>query len=245
MNKYSETFTIRNFNTGPSGLADIPSLFHFMYEAAGEHCVESEITVHDLQRIGLTWMLSRMHAEFNRIPAYNDQLTVTTWPTGVRGLYSCRDFQVTDSSGDELIRATSAWLTINLEKRRVVRLPQKIVDIHPDVEDAERMIVDNFRGKLDEPEDATIVDGFRADYSTLDFNSHVTSAVYIRWLLDALPIDFQVEKKLKKFEIVHKLEILPGEEAQADYLINGNEVKHCIRPAGGGAANCIAHSIWE
>ena len=245
MNKYSENFTIKNFNTGPNGLANIPSLFHFMYEAAGEHCVEENITVQDLQKIGLTWMLSRMHVEFRRIPSYKDQLTVTTWPTGARGLYSCRDFLVTDAAGDELMRATSAWLTINLEKRRVVRLPQKILDIHPDVDNAERMIIDNFRGKLEEPGNCTTVDGFRADYSTLDFNSHVTSAVYIRWLLDALPFDFHVEKTLKKFEIVHKLEILPGEEAQSDFSIEGNVVKHCIRPAGGGAANCIAHSIWE
>ena len=245
MTKYSDTFTIKNFHTGPNGYAFIPSLFHFMYEAAGDHCIEENITVQDLQKIGLTWMLSQINAEIIRLPAFRDKLTVTTWPTGGRGLYSCRDFLVTDQNDNEVIRATSAWLTINLEKRRVVRLPQKVLDIHPDPDKAERLIIDNFKEKLEEPEGADIIDGFRADYSTLDVNSHVTSAVYIRWLLDALPFDFHVKKKLKSFKIIHKAEILPGEEARAEYTIDGNTVKHCIRPSGGGAANCTARSVWE
>ena len=107
------------------------------------------------------------------------------------------------------------------------------------------MIIDNFKEKLSEPGADNVTGGFRADYSTLDVNSHVTASVYIRWMLDALPFDFHVEKKLKKFEIIHKLEILPGSEARAEYEINGNEVTHCIRPAGGGAANCVARSSWE
>lgn len=245
MTKYNDTFIVKNYHTGPNGLSYIPSLFHFMYEAAGDHCIEEKITVQDLQEIGLTWMLSRMNVELIRIPAFRDKLTVTTWPTGAQGLYSCRDFLMTDQNCNEVARATSAWLTINLEKRRVVRLPQKVLDIHPEHEKSERMIIDNFKGKLEEPIGGNIVEGFRADYSTLDVNSHVTAAVYIRWMLDALPFDFHVKKKLRKFEINHKMEILPGSEAEVVYLINGNEVLHCIRPAGGGMTNCIARSLWE
>ena len=245
MTKYSDTYKIKSFHLGPDGRAYIPSLFNFMYDAAGDHCIEENITIQDLQEIGLTWMLSRMNVEFTRIPATREEVIVTTWPTGARGLYSCRDFLAVDSEGLELFRATSAWLTINLEKRRVVRLPQKVLDIHPDTDTSERMIIDNFKGKLEEPENPVITEGFRADYSTLDVNSHVTSAVYIRWLLDALPFEFHKQKNLKRFEIVHKLEILPGSLAQAEYTINGNEVIHCIRPEGGGNANCVAKSVWE
>ena len=245
MTKYSDKFIVKNFHTGPNGLAYIPRLFHFMYEAAGDHCIEENVTVQDLQKIGLTWMLSRINVEISRIPAFRDELTVTTWPTGARGLFSCRDFLIEDQNGSEVIKATSAWLTINLERRRVVRLPQNVLEMHPDVDKAERVLIDDFKGKLSEPEDATIIDGFRADYSTLDVNSHVTSAVYIRWMLDALPYDFHVNKKIKKFEINHKMEILPGSKSQAEYIINGDEVIHCIRPAGGGAVNCVAKSVWS
>ncbi|MDC7227075.1 MAG: thioesterase [Spirochaetales bacterium] len=245
MMKYSDKYKIRNYHTGPNGLAYIPSLFHFMYDAAGDHCIDYGITVQDLQEIGLTWMLSRINVEIKRLPATREELTVTTWPTGARDLYSCRDFQIIDENGGEICRATSAWLTIDLKKRRVVRLPKKVLDIHPEPDSAERMIIDNFKGKLSEPDNSEIVGGFRADYSSLDVNSHVTSGEYIKWLLDALPLDFHVEKKLRKIEIIHKMEILPGCEAQAEYNIEGNRVQHCIRPYGGGAPNCLAESVWE
>ena len=245
MTKYTDTYKIRNYHTGPNGLSFIPSLFHFMYDAAGDHCIEENITVQDLQEEGLTWMLSRINAEFSRLPSTREELKVTTWPTGARGLYSCRDFLVTSDDGSEVCRATSAWLTINLEKRRVVRLPQKVLDIHKGIDESDRIIEDNFKSKLSEPENASAVTGFRADYSSLDINSHVTSAEYIRWMLDALPFDFHVEKQIRKMEIIHKLEILPGCEARAEYSINDNEVIHAIRPAGGGEPNCIARSIWS
>ena len=155
-----------------------------------------------------------------RITSYN--VCYTKLLRGAIGLYSCRDFLVSDQNGNELIKATSAWLTINLEKRRIVRLPQKILDIHPDPDSAERIIEDNFKDKIEDPASGKVVSGFRADYSTLDINTHVTSSVYIRWLLDALPFDFHLNKKIVRFEIIHKAEILPGGDAQAEYIINRN-----------------------
>jgi len=90
MTTYTDTFRIRNFHTGPNGLAFIHDLFHFINEAAGDHCIEEKITIQDLNKIGLTWMLSRINVDVKRIPELREEISITTWPTGAQGLYSCR-----------------------------------------------------------------------------------------------------------------------------------------------------------
>jgi acyl-ACP thioesterase len=248
-NKYSDSFKIRGFHTGPDGKASIPSLCNFMNEAAGDHCVEGNITIEDLNKIGLTWMLSRLHISIEKLPVKGDSVTVTTWPTGARGLYSCRDFLLTSASGDVLLKAASAWLTINLEKRRVVRLPEIVTAIHPDPESAETVMDENFKEKLPEPESSAEEALFRADYSTLDLNRHVTSTVYIKWMFDSLPFDFMTSKKLKSLEVNYKLEILPGGEAASVSEIKtaggGTEVIHGVKSVTDGVFNCLARSRWS
>ena len=247
--KYSDIFTVRGFMTGPGGLASIETICNFMNDAAGDHCIESNLTVEDLNRIGLTWMLSRMHIRFNKMPVKGDRVRVETWPTGARGLYSCRDFRITDDSGSVLAEAASAWLTINLEKRRVVRLPDIVHRIHPDPAEAENVFPENFKSKLSEPSETPAADSFMAVYSTLDINNHVTSPVYIRWMLDALPADFRSGNRLTELEISYKAEILPGGSAEVFHDIehdgDGFYVVHAVRSATEGYTNCIALSRWR
>ena len=250
MNEYTETFKVHVFQTDTDGRLSVKSLFDFLNEAAGNHCIEEKITVADLQQIGLTWMLSRMHIEIAGLPVYGESVTVKTWPTGARGLYSCRDFLVLSESGIELVKATSAWLTINLEKRRVVRLPEKILEIHPDTEGVNRILIDNFKDKLAEPDsEAEINHEYTAAVSTLDINRHVTAPVYLQWMLDALPPSIPESMSLKTLEINYKQEILPGGSAVAKHSIDESDgmmaIRHSISDAESGITNCLAATAWE
>jgi len=248
MKPYIEDFKVAGFQTGPNGTITIKSLCNFLYEAAGNHCIEENITVAELQEIGLTWMLSRIHIEIERLPVYEEAISVKTWPTGARGLFSCRDFLVINDAGETLVKATSAWLTINLEKRRVVRLPEEILRIHPDIENSERVLTDDFKDKLSEPQTAEITNGFKASYSTLDINRHVTAAVYVDWMFDALPASLVETGSLKSLELNYKQEILPGGTAGVKYEIKDcgdyTEIAHSVSDASTGIVNCLARSRW-
>ncbi|MBI9106953.1 MAG: hypothetical protein JEZ04_09435 [Spirochaetales bacterium] len=249
MKPYIENFKIAGFQTGPDGTITIKSLCNFLYEAAGNHCIEHNITVNDLQNIGLTWMLSRIHIEIKRLPVYAEAVSVKTWPTGARGLFSFRDFIVENESGEQLVKATSAWLTINLEKRRVVRLPKEILSIHPDPIEAERILIDDFKDKLKEPSGDEVYNGFKASYSTLDLNRHVTAPVYVDWMFDALSVDFLEASRLKSLELNYKQEILPGGNAFVKHEIKDCgaciEISHSVNETGTQAVNCLARSRWE
>jgi acyl-ACP thioesterase len=249
MNAYIENFKVAGFQTGPNGNLTIRSLCNFLYEAAGNHCIEHNITVSELQDIGLTWMLSRIHIEIKRLPVYRESISVKTWPTGARGLFSCRDFLVENESGEELVKATSAWLTINLEKRRVVRLPEEILRIHPNLSSSERVLIDDFKSKLAEPSGDDIYNGFRASYSTLDLNNHVTAPVYVDWMFDALPAELIESEKIVSLELNYKQEILPGGTAFVKHEIRDSgdcfEIIHSVNDADNGIVNCLAKSRWK
>ena len=75
----------------------------------------------DLQRLGLAWVLSRIHVEFPAMPRWNDVVRLETWHKGFSGPFYVRDFRMTGSDGRPAVLATSSWLIIDVASRRLLR----------------------------------------------------------------------------------------------------------------------------
>ena len=250
MNKYKEDFKVYVFQTAANGKLSVKGLFDFLNETAANHCIEEKITVKDLNEIGLTWMLSRMHIEIKRMPESGEKISVITWPTGAKGLFSLRDFIVTAEDGEEIVTATRAWLTINLEKRRVVRLPDSIIKVQEKFAGEGKSLHDDFKDKLNAPgEQASTSEIHRATYSTLDINYHVTAPVYVNWMLDSIISELPENAEISSLELNYKQEILPGGSAVARHEITEKDrrlcIDHSICDAAAGAVNAIARSCWK
>ncbi len=248
MKLFTDTFKVRGFQTDTHGKLSIRSLCDYMNEAAGNHCIEYKITVDDLNKIGLTWMLSRLKFRIIRLPEKDEIIKVNTWPSGAQGLFSCRDFIVTDDKDRELVKATSAWLTINLEKRRIVRLPQIITEMHPEPGSSKSALEADFKSKMPQIESQTSEYHLRPGYSALDMNRHVTSTRYIEWMINSLPVSFLDTHNLSEFEISYKQEILPEQDAVIVNDFNGTElsgINHEVKDSDSGNINCVAVSSWN
>ena len=54
-------------------------------------------------------------------------MTLETWPSGIDRLFAIRDFRMV--AGEEvLLRATSEWMVIDVNRRRPVRLPAWVTE---------------------------------------------------------------------------------------------------------------------
>jgi acyl-ACP thioesterase len=111
-------------------------------------------------------------------------VVVETWPKGVSRLFALRDFVVRTAAGTDAVRATSAWLTLDVESKRP-RRPQEIMRQEVMLE-GEHAIAE-MPGKLRLPAELEVADTRTARYSDLDVNRHVNNARYVDWLFDALP----------------------------------------------------------
>ncbi len=159
---------------------------------------------------GLVWVLSRMKLHFLRFPHVEEQITIRTWPKTIQQkLFFIRDYEIRSAEGKLLTAATSAWLMMNMQTRRLVppaalqlNLPQ-----NPD-----RQALTEPLEKLTPPADGEERLRLRAGYSAIDVVGHVNNARYIEWVCDAFPTFWYQGHSLETLQINYDREVHPEDE---------------------------------
>jgi acyl-CoA thioester hydrolase len=73
----------------------------------------------------LGWALKRSRIEYLRPALPDEELQIETWLTSLRQASAVRFYSVTRlSDGEQLARAESHWLTVDLDSGKPRRLPQ-------------------------------------------------------------------------------------------------------------------------
>ena len=70
---------------------------------------------------GATWVLSRMHIIFEKMPKWKDDVRFETWHKALNGLLFLRDFEMLDAERNVLVSATSSWLIMDVAERLLCR----------------------------------------------------------------------------------------------------------------------------
>jgi medium-chain acyl-[acyl-carrier-protein] hydrolase len=180
---YNETFELPSAAGGDSQFGQLLALLDAMSETAGRHAEKLGVGVHTLHAKGLTWVLARLHVKINSLPGAGQTVHIATWPSGRHRLFAVREFRLTDNSGAEILRATSAWALMNMETRRLARLDPHLplFSRHP-----ERMLKDDFF-QLPPVQKTGVQASYRAAAVDIDINDHVNNTVYLDWALRAIP----------------------------------------------------------
>lgn len=173
------------------------ALFHS--ESIGKGLVEVEQTHH-------AWFLSSWQIEIGRYPEYKEEIRVRTWAHDFKGLYGYRNFDILDAQGNEIVRANSIWVFMDL------------LTGHPCKPTAEDICGYDMEPALDmdyAPRKIRILDGQEEDgagtkepivvkRSFLDSNGHVNNGRYVteamEYLADkpvrAMRVDYRKAAKL-------------------------------------------------
>ena len=106
---------------GPDGRLRLGAAFDLMQDIAGAHAEILGVGIHDLRRLGITWVLSRLMIKFDALPPRADSVRLKTWPSGVHRLFAMRQFELTDpATGRRIATASSYWLMLKLTNLRPV-----------------------------------------------------------------------------------------------------------------------------
>ena len=136
-------------------------------------------------------------------------MTLTTWHKGLERLFFIRDFIMTDKDGVECVKATSSWLVLNLETRRLVRDPELMDEGTTCSENA----LEASAGKVQMPKDVEpeMVMEHTVAYSDVDLLGHTNNAMYMHWAMDALDYDLASSAPLRELTINFNKETKAGE----------------------------------
>ena len=125
--KYAEKVKIYNHYTNYKGRLFVKTLCDLFNDAAEVQTELYKVDVDTLNAQGFTWMLHRLHILLHKMPLKEEIVTIETWPSGIDRLFALRDYRMFREDGEELVRATSEWMYIDMKRRRPLRLPENVI----------------------------------------------------------------------------------------------------------------------
>ncbi|MBP6364973.1 MAG: hypothetical protein KA300_02555, partial [Bacteroidales bacterium] len=133
MKSLQETYKIKSYEADLNAALKPQSMMLMMQELANLHADALGFGYDNLMEKGIIWVLSRSHVIFRRVPKWREEVYFKTWHKGSDKLFGLRDFIMTGEGGEEIATATTSWLIIGTESRRLQRIEQHIGNDHPSV----------------------------------------------------------------------------------------------------------------
>lgn len=234
LNIWQQSFSVRAYETRSGKGLSLTSLCNYLQETASRHAQSLGVSVDRLLDDGRTWVLSRMAVKLDAVPAWQEDIHVLTWPSGARKLFALRDFCVLDTNRRVIGAGISAWLVIDVNSRRPIRLDHYLDRLN--VKCHEHALSADLE-KLPGLDAWDAVQRFRVRHHDLDINRHVNNVKTIEWALEAVPVAVQHACLPVELEVNFLGEAFAGEEV----------VSRCVNvaPAPGTYAHSIAGSGTE
>ncbi len=225
---FTKDFPVRYHELDSCGNLRVATLLNYLQDTAGMHATLLGVAMADLRKLGLTWVLSRIHVVTECYPRAGETVTVRTWPATRQEIFTCREFELSNNNGICVARATTSWAVVNVATRRPVRLEGHLPP-YPLL--PQRAVADDFAPLPFFPEAATTEMGFRVLRSDLDMNHHVNNTIYVGWALEAVP-DAVVSGRLQELEIAFRAEVRYGDSVMSRCAVTE-----------AGPATCCLHQI--
>ncbi|KAG6389904.1 hypothetical protein SASPL_151379 [Salvia splendens] len=253
---YRQTVVIRSYEVGADKTATIESLLNLLQETALNHVWMSGLlsdgfgATHGMMRNNLIWVVSRMQVQADHYPIWGEVMEIDTWvgASGKNGMR--RDWLLrSQATGIVFVRATSTWVMMNKETRRLSKMPDEVrAEIAP-------WFIEKYAIEEEGPEKIEKLDdkaryvhsNLKPNRSDLDMNNHVNNVKYLRWMLETIPDEFLEKHQLSDIVLEYRKECGSSDVVQSlcepqfneNIGLNGHTVSSQILQGNGlvGAIN--------
>ncbi|HHV03401.1 MAG: acyl-ACP thioesterase domain-containing protein [Bacteroidales bacterium] len=233
-----ETRTITCYETDAAKNLKPFAFMNLAQEMANRDALEMGFGYDQLIEKQTIWVLSRMDVRYLRPPAWRENIVMETWHKGEDSIFSLRDFLIRNGNETEdLVKATSSWLIINIKTRRIQRTQNFFENTSLQVKDI-RHVLETPCGKIPVPEAGKLrlVERKIVRYADIDFNLHVNNAKYMEWAMDCLETELVTSHTVKGFQInfnaearlADTLDILVAETGPLSRYVEGRKYNKSV-----------------
>lgn len=221
---YSEPLQLLTCHCDMFGAWRPSAVLEAMQEISGVHCQMMRLGRDELEGQGIVWVLSRLKVIMSRIPEFGEKLTIETYPVSSRhGMYP-RSCIFRDAQGEEIGRATSIWVLMDTETRRITR---------SDYVEERHLVPPDLRCATPLPASVkplnadAIVETVVPKFSDFDLNHHVNNTKYMDWCCNALGMDCMKQNRIISFDVNYEAEITEGCTVHTELQKDGDQFTYC------------------
>lgn len=218
--------------TSPTGKLSLTGLSLLLQRAAVEHAEHLGFGFSETSKDNVSWVLFRLNLEIKRLPKWQENVRVKTWPRAIEKISAFREFVLLSESGELLCYATSEWMIIDLTTRRPQKMdrfetlkhlntPTKALDIP----------LPKLKSKCEFKSLFKVTNR----YSDLDMNGHTNARKYFDWLTDAIH-ELHPKKEIFFLQMNYFTECHAGEEIDIQYCVEDKTTFQGLKLANGKIA---------
>ncbi len=189
----------------------------------------------------IAWVVTHYLVDIVEMPRNGEVLEYSSWPAVQDNLRATRDFEIHGADGRLLVRATSQWILIDLERRMPLRINEHLNRKWPD--DVRRAYDRKFEKFADFDAEKTHV--LKCRFDDIDENQHINNAVYAVWATESVGYEYRDAHVLRGIELNYKREINPNTpQVYIDVRTDGLVTHHRIR-TDADSINAQIVCYWE
>lgn len=194
--KHINHLSTKSYFIDRTGKLSASFMFYQMQDIAWEHANILGFGYDKLRKEQQFWVLSRLLVKINRRPVWAENFSLETWSRGTDGFYGYRDFNFVDIAGNIIAQATSSWLVLDAETKRIVRLSE-----FTDFPKYEESVFGENAGKVKMPQSHDELQFTPVLFNEIDINQHFNTGRYIERIIDSYDFGFHENHELAEYEI--------------------------------------------
>lgn len=206
---------VRYSECGEDGKIKLASIINLFQDASSAQSESLGVGMDYLKSVKRAWILNSWQIIVERYPKAHEEIEVTTWPTGFRGVFGPRNFCLKTQDGEMLAYAHTLWVYMDIENGMPTKPSEEekaIYGTEPPLE------MEYASRKIKMPEEAKVVDTISVRKYHIDTNNHMNNCQYVQMAVEVLPEDFrtkQVRVEYKKSAVYgDKIVIKMAEEEE-------------------------------
>ena len=217
MSVYRVKFRLRNAEVDLNRRLRLSTMLRMMQEASIAHTEELGAGREKTLDRGLLWVVTLQEARINRMPEYDEEITLESWPGDTMHLFFPRYYRIIGADGAVLVTAAALWVLMDSVERKMVfpedknvAVPFEKTGFEPPLPRAPRHI------------ETTREASFTVPFSYTDMNGHMNNTRYFDLMEDTLPPELHT-KRLTKIGIEYRAEAMLGDELTLRWGSEGND----------------------
>lgn len=181
---FKETFVIPYEDTDQNSQLKSVALLQYLQKIAMKHSHSLGYTSTFLHQEQIGWMLHQLQFNCQRLPQFEDEITIHTWSHSIVGFKGLRRFEIY-LKDEKVLVADTLWLFLDMKRRRVKRVPERIIEDYKELPPIDmESSIDLWRPAKAERYDYSV--GITVRRSDIDTNQHVNNAIYADMLETAI-----------------------------------------------------------
>ena len=241
--KYTSEHTVLYYESEKTQKMTLPMLLNVVIQVSGEQTAQYKEVNETMEKEGYAWIVLQHSFEIERMPVTNETIHIETRAIQYNKFFCYREFILTGEEGEELVKFLMVFAIIDLEKRKMIHIPDSLVEPYgaPFVKRPMRITRPD---KVDEEDMTTSTYSVR--YFDIDGNDHVNNSRYIEWMLDSLGAEFLTNHQIKSGNIKFEKELLYGQTIDSKASVKdatyGKKTMHQI--VSSDETHCSASFTW-